>query len=371
VPLAAPWIGRSGGTAATILTLAGDRLPDWCDSYLAPPDAGDIFASRLWFDTTLAHALPPGAQPLLACREGAAVLPLLRHRGRIGSLTTAYSLEWRPLTGAAPAPGALREAGEAFGRWRRGRRPARLEAMAATPELEAMLAGLARTGITVQRYDHFGNWHAVLPQRSDWADYLAARPPALRTTIRRKLERARRDFRFDLADSPGAALEAGIAAYEAVRAQSWKPAEPAPMFDAALIRAAAAAGAVRLGVLRETGGLPVAAQYWLVSGARAWLLKLCHAEASRGASPGTVLTALMIRRLIEHDAARELDFGRGDDAYKQLWVEMRRQRIGVELAHVAHPSGLLAILRHRVARRYRDHRASGLAVPPPSALPST
>ena len=54
---------------------------------------------------------------------------------------------------------------------------------------------------------------------------------------------------FAPAAAPGPALEAAIAAYEAVRAASWKPHEPFPNFDAQLMRALAAAGALRLGVL--------------------------------------------------------------------------------------------------------------------------
>jgi CelD/BcsL family acetyltransferase involved in cellulose biosynthesis len=172
----------------------------------------------------------------------------------------------------------------------------------------------------------------------------------LRTTITRKLARAARGLRFDLIDAPGPELETGIAAYETVRAASWKPHEPFPAFDAALLRAAAGAGVLRLGVLRQaTDSQPVAAQYWVLDdgGRRATVLKLAHAEAARAASPGTVLTAMMILHLLER-GVQELDFGRGDDDYKRLWVGSRRQRIGLVLADPLHPAGLLAIARQRV-----------------------
>jgi CelD/BcsL family acetyltransferase involved in cellulose biosynthesis len=58
-----------------------------------------------------------------------------------------------------------------------------------------------------------------------------------------------------------------------------------------------------------------------------------------------VLTALMIRRLIEEDGVRVLDFGRGDDPYKRLWVGSRRQRIGLVLADPLSPLGLAALGR--------------------------
>ena len=99
------------------------------------------------------------------------------------------------------------------------------------------------------------------------------------------------------------------------------------------MRATAAGGRLRLGVLRRgVDGVAVAAQYWVLGGGQAWLLKLAHAEESRAASPGPALTALMVRHLLERDGVRALDFGRGDDPYKRLWVGQRRQRMGLVLA---------------------------------------
>ena len=345
-----------------LVPITQGRLPDDCDAWLAEPGDGDVFATRLWYDTLIAHAVPPTAQPLLArFGQGAGLLPLLRQGGRLQSMTSPYTLEWRPLL----APGMANAAGNALGGWLRHRPPLRFEAMIA--DLDTFLSAAASRGIVAQHYAHFGNWHEELCQGADWESYLAARPPALRTTVQRKLARARRDFRFELIDGP-AALPPAISAYEAVRAESWKPAEPFPDFDAALLRAAAPHGLVRLGILRDAvDGRPVAAQYWLVSGRKAWLLKLCHSEARRAASPGTALTAMMIRHLLQHDAASTLDFGRGDDVYKKLWVGARRQRNGVVLAHPWHPAGLLSVSRHRLGgwlRRARTYAPDGLATEP-------
>lgn len=352
-----------------LLPLArGEPLPAWCDRYLEPPGAGAFFAGRLWYETLIGHALPPGAEPVLALAGEAALLPLLRlPGGRLTSLATVYSLEWAPLPSLLPSLGAdaagLRTGGRALGRRLRGRAPVRLDALdPAAPGLAPLLEGLAAARLVPLRFEHFGNWHEALAPGTGWEAYLAARPPALRTTIRRKLARCEREMRFTLLTAPGAALEAGIAAYEAARAASWKPWEPFPAFDGALMRAAAAAGALRLGVLRmREGDRPVAAQYWVLDrgGSRALLLKLAHDEASRAASPGTALTALMVRHLLEEDRVGELDFGIGDDAYKQLWVGQRRQRIGVALADPLHPAGALELARHLAGGAVR--RLRGMA----------
>lgn len=347
--------------------LAGQALPRWCDRFLETQEAGDLFATRLWFDTLVGHALAPAARPVLGLcgRPGAVLLPLLAPRPGAGlaSLTGPYSLAWRPL----PAPGAdaaaVRAAGRDLARLLLRGPPLLLEALdPEDPSLAPLLSGLRAGGILPLRYDHFGNWHEALPPGTGWDAYLAGRPAALRTTIRRKLARCEREMTFERVATPGPALAAGIAAYEAVRAASWKPEEPFPDFDAALLHAAAGAGLLRLGLLRRRGdGAPVAAQYWVIDrgGARATILKLSHVEAERAASPGTALTALMIRGLLDEDGVTQLDFGRGDDPYKRLWVGRRRQRIGTVLADPLHPAGLAAIARQAAGalrRRIRPPR---------------
>ena len=111
---------------------------------------------------------------------------------------------------------------------------------------------------------------------------------------------------------------------------------------------------MRLGLLtlEET---PLAAQFWVVQDGCATVLKLAHDEASRALSPGTVLTALMIRHMLENEDVSSLDFGRGDDDYKKDWTSQRRQRIGFLLADPRSLRGGAAILRHvagMARRRY-------------------
>ncbi len=354
-------------TAARLLPLPHEGLPGWCDRFLDPPGCGDLFASRLWYDVTLAHALPAEVEPMLASTD-TVMLPLLRVGGRLRGLTTDYSLAWRPLIVPDAGAPALREAGRSLGRLLRFGPPVLLDALdPAAPGLEPLLEGLRMARLFPARFTHFGNWYEAFPPDLGWTAYLADRPPALRNTINRKLARAARELCLERIATPGPALEAGIAAYEDVRARSWKPWEPFPDFDGALMRALAAQRALRLGVLRETraGNRPVAAQYWALDRggaggrARALLLKLAHAEESRATSPGTALTAMMIRALIEEDGVRELDFGRGDDPYKRLWVSHRRQRVGYVLADPLHPAGLFALAR-QVASRARHRMLAGL-----------
>lgn len=331
-------------------------LPGWAEPLLDP---NAFWSGRIWYDTTLAHALPEGAEAGAAC-AGAVAVPLLQVGGALRSLTTPYTQDWRPLGLPGLDAAGWRAAGEGFGALLRFRPPVILEAIdPAGAWLAPFLAGLRASGIRAARFDHVGVWRETLREGQGWEDYLAGCPSALRHTVERKGKRAAREARFSLIATPGAALEAGIAAFHAVRAGSWKPDEPFPAFDAALMRAAAAAGALRLGVLtRVADDTPVAAQYWILDqgGTRATVPKLFHLETERAASPGTVLTAMMVRHLITEDRVRVLDFGRGDDAYKAHWVSDRVPLIGLVLADPRHPAGLAALARQAAGRLLRRIR---------------
>ena len=324
-----------------------DALPDDARALFA----GAPFQSRPeWWRSVEAAALPAGAAPhFVLCREAGrpvALLPLLADAGgRLSSLGTPYTVCWQPLVATDADAAGLARAGRALGRWCARWPLLRLDALdPAWPGLRPLLSGLRRAGYLAGRFDHFGNWSEAVAGVG-WAAYLAARPGALRETVRRKQARVERDpsLRLDCASTPGD-VEPAIAAYLGVYRRSWKVAEPFPDFDASLLRAAAGAGALRLGTLTREGET-IAAQYWIVREGSAMVLKLAHDEAHRALSPGTVLTAWMIRRLIETEAVRMLDFGRGDDPYKQLWTTCRRQRIGLLLARPWRPRGAAALAR--------------------------
>ncbi len=342
-------------------------LPPAASALLDAAGRANFFFGRAFLATVATHALEPGARACCALAwEGArpvGVLALQITGGRLASLTSPYTCLYAPALAADLSPAARRAVGFAFGRFARRWPVVRLDALDDDrADLADLLAGAAAAGVVRVRFRHFGNWHEAV---GSWQDYLNARPSMLRATIQRKLRRWERlpEAGFTLVDG-GEALEAGIAAFEQVYARSWKEPEPFPDFNAALMREAAAAGVLRLGVL-HLGATPIAAQFWLSEpGGRASVLKLAHDEAQQALSPGTVLTAMMIRHLIEADGARELDFGRGDDDYKKLWVGARRQRVGVLLINPRRPAGLATLARHALGRlRHAVRRRDTIAEP--------
>jgi hypothetical protein len=337
----------------------------------AVPD--DLFADQpfqltaAWWRCVLMAGLPTdGMARFLQADDAdrpAGLLPLLATPNDLTSLVTPYSCLFQPILAPGADPFAV---GQAFGRACAAHATLRLDALDPDwPAWPGLLAGLAAAGWRAAWFDSFGNWHDAAPH--GWDAYLDARSGPLRTTIRRKLPRAERDpaLHFTAARAP-AEVAAALADYDQVYARSWKPAEPYPAFNATLLVAAAACGRLRMGVLRHDT-TPIAAQYWIVDpqphgGATATVLKLAHDEAAKALSPGTVLTAWMIRALLA-EGVTTLDFGRGDDPYKQLWVNRRRQRKGLILARLWRWRGAVALARQALGgwqRRWKDRIQTGI-----------
>ena len=340
--------------AASGISVFGDltALPDAARALFDRAPHRDLFCGTAWYETVLACGMAAGAAPRFVVCGGAVVLlpmQVLAGGRDLASLTTLYTCRYQPLCDPGAGQPALTAAFAAFAAYCRAWPTVRLDALDAdAPWLPVLRAAAASAGLASRQFAHFGNWHEPVAGL-DWARYLAARQGQLRETIRRRLARAGREGgRFELVTG-GDALEPGIAAYETVYARSWKPAEPFPRFNAALMRATAGLGLLRLG-LYWRGDRPVAAQFWIVENGQATVLKLAHDETAKDLSPGTVLTARMLQYLLDQEHVSRIDFGRGDDPYKRLWAGERRQRIGVVLANPRHPRGLAFLGRHALGR---------------------
>jgi hypothetical protein len=98
-----------------------------------------------------------------------------------------------------------------------------------------------------------------------------------------------------------------------------------PAFLRAFAQGESTAGALRLG-LATIEGEPVAAQVWSVEAQTAFIHKLAHRPQASRASPGTLLTAALMRHVIDIDRVAHVDFGTGDDPYKADWMDDVRPR---------------------------------------------
>ena len=169
--------------------------------------------------------------------------------------------------------------------------------------------------------------------------YWASRNSRLRNTVERKeraLFRAHRAS-VEILESPAQTARA-IDLYQRVHAESWKEPEPYPNFIPSLIATGLDAGAVRVGILMVDDE-PVAAQLWIVWNRRATIFKLSYAEQFARFSPGSILTRHMMRDAFSRGGLAEIDFGCGDDPYKQEWLPERRQRWMITAYDPLSPAG--------------------------------
>lgn len=294
--------------------------------YVARRTSGDFVALPLKREarTGQAHALgnfytsayspiirSQAPEPLLA-----ALFRYLAHEEKVAGITLS------PLLGSSPAAGQLASA--------------------------LSLAGWK----AIHPYHCFSNWTHE-PGGTNYDAYLASRPARLQNTISRRTRQFLRDGRGELdLVTGGEGLEASIADFVAVYNRSWKQEEPFPEFVPALLRLAAGRGWLRLGIARHEG-TPIASQAWLVADGTAYIFKLAHDEAFRQLSPGTVLTARMMRHVIDTDRVQRIDFLSGDDDYKRDWMSARGECAGIAAYNPATLRGFAMIAARGVRSLFR------------------
>ncbi len=264
-----------------------------------------------WFDLLARHC--DGAVIVHAHHDGQeAALALTRKEGAWESLANWFTFTWRPLRYSPQALQALA---------RDLRRQACRVTMAPVPDEDGSASllenafGQAGWLVFRERCDE----NHVLPVRHrTFAEYWAARPGRMRTTLKRKAHKVDIEIltRFD---------DAAWSAYQVIYAESWKPHEERADILEDFARSEGAAGRLRLGIARADG-VPIAAQFWTVENSIAYIHKLAHAEGARPLSAGTTLSAALFAHAIDTDRVELIDFGTGSDAYKRDWMEQVRPR---------------------------------------------
>ncbi len=293
-----------------------------------------------WWQGLVSHC---GIDPLLAVAQHGddrAVLALSASEGRIEALANWYSFHARPVV----SKGADRS----------------LLLRAIAEDLTSRTGALSLSGLpaedgsaqdTAKAFRKAG-WlvfseacdlnHVLQLNGRSYAEYLAARPGQLRTTLKRKAGK----LTCEVLESFDPAI---WAEYEAVYAASWKPIEGSPEFLREFAQAESVAGRLRLGIAR-LDGKAIAAQLWTVEGETAFIHKLAYFADAAALSPGSVLSAALFAHVIDRDRVVLIDFGTGDDGYKRDWMEEVRPRYRLDMFRAGKPGNWPAIAR-LLARR--------------------
>lgn len=302
---------------------------------LRAPVADAPFDRLEWWQGLEVHC---AISPLIAVASTGpyrAVLPLRRVGRRIEALANWYTFRNRPIFSAGADQQALLAALAAD----LAKQAPHIELTRVSEELgeaSALATAFKATGWLV--YQAACDINHVLPLAGrSYAEYLASRPGAVRTTLKRKAGKV--TVQIETAFNP-----ASWAAYEAIYAHSWKPEEGAPAFLRAFAEAEGRAGRLRLG-LAFADDVPVAAQFWTVEGGTAFIHKLAHTQESRSLSPGTTLSAALFEHVIDQDKVALVDFGTGDNPYKRDWMDAVRPRYKLTMLRRGSPGNWPLIAR--------------------------
>ena len=215
---------------------------------------------------------------------------------------------------------------------------------------DTLKAAMKHAGLVPFDYFCFGNWY--LPVQAGAEQYLASRPGEVRNTLRRMGKKfAAAGGRFEVVTAPDQAQEAA-STFTGVYRTSWKQPEPHENFIPGLTALCAQQGWLRMG-LAMVGTQVVAAQLWIVASRKANIYKLAYDPAFRHLSPGSLLTAHLMRHVIDIDQVEEIDYLTGDDAYKNQWMSHRRERRGLIAYNPRTAGGLAALVRESCARRLK------------------
>ncbi len=318
----------------------------------------DVEFGASWFANLVDQVFPePGRAVFYVLRRQGAVraaLPLLRVRKRLGvelhSLSNFYTSRWRALGDAE----ALAELLRRVRLQERGLSALRLDCLDdGTPATLALLAAAEQAGFSRHTHFRFKNWW--LDTLPDWAAYLASRKGKQRSDLKRMLAKLQEHGGALSICRGGDELEQALADYLAVYATSWKHAEPFEGFIPGLVRLAAARGWLRLGRV-HLDGRAIAAQIWFVHAGRACIFKVAYDEAFKAYSPGSLCTAHLMQSVMQDDGVGLVDYLIGDDAYKRLWMNQCRDRIGLLAFNLHHPLGWWGALRETLAERTKPWR---------------
>jgi hypothetical protein len=332
------------------------------------PQTPAFDSSLQWFKVLFEHGLAGDFVPriyVIRSAQGAvlAIIPCYadRRTRNVLSLTSFYTIRFGiggPLTNRL-----AQSVSESFAAYLAAETPAWVcvnfrYLQEGCPLTVALSRAFARHGLVVNEYFQYENWFADT-KGLRFADFYRNRPSQLRNTIGRKEKRLCSTHAVEIRLVHGSSdrLESSIDDFVTVYQNSWKRPEPFPRFIPELIRSAADAGVLRLGLL-YVDGVPAAGQLWLTSDRRAVIYKLAYDEHFKEHSVGSILSTALFRSALDEDGVDEIDYGVGSESYKRDWMTGVRRLVGLEMNNVRTIRGMARAIRNMAAHYVRRARSS-------------
>jgi len=342
------------------------QLPSHCQELLAEVEHANFFYGSGWFENFSRNTIDPSAQTHIytvedntAKPKARAVLFMRSSAGQAGSLferkfcgsNSISSMTAHQTLSFAPA---IRETDDQYSevistmigsicKDERAWDVIDLNFLDPNSRVyKALIQALKSFGLSIHEY----YWRACIYEdvsNKTYADYLTSRSKARKRTHlykQRKLEKTGKT-RFEIITGDEN-LDCGIQAYEHVLANSWQGAEPFPNHAAGLIRSAAKANTLRLG-LYYIENTPVATQLWIVTSGRATICKLYYDSKYNKESVGAIITMRMFQYAIDTEKVHTIDFGVGDEPAKNYWLHEEKSICGIVAFNNRSLRGLMSL----------------------------
>ncbi len=212
---------------------------------------------------------------------------------------------------------------------------------------------LLNSGFWVQCYDNSFNRFEDTKGLSFEA-YFAGRSSNHRYNVRRRQRNLEKAGKVEVdiysGDASQMELQRGIEGYILGTVESWQSSSSMVSRQMlSMIRLAAQSGCVRLGVIKLDGRC-IAGQFWLVSSGIAHCMRLAYHADYKKLAPGVVLTSHMLAHVLDEDHVGEIDFGLGEDDYKEKWMKNSRDYSGFMVFNPSTRRGLFFAAKHIVGR---------------------
>ncbi|MGH1536638.1 MAG: GNAT family N-acetyltransferase [Gammaproteobacteria bacterium] len=316
------------------------QLPESADILFTEAEQESVFFSRIWLENLTTYALAENQSLQLACvledESILAILPLIKNpQGDLSSLSNNFTSLYSLLISNNNQQNSI------FICLADGLSQISMQSILFEPidtndgNVIRLQQCMESCGFKSYPYFRFYNWIHPLKEQS-FDEYMAERPASLRNTIRRKQGKLKREHGYDIRlykndDVDQSLIHKALVDYQTIYKASWKSNEFFSDFTPALVKSLSRKGWLRLAIL-YTNNQPIAAQIWFVVHRKASIYRLVYDENWKQYSPGSILTEHLMRHVIDSDKVSVIDYLTGNERYKQDWMTVRNERIGIRFA---------------------------------------
>jgi CelD/BcsL family acetyltransferase involved in cellulose biosynthesis len=188
---------------------------------------------------------------------------------------------------------------------------------------------IKQSALANREYACFGNWYLDKINFSG-DEYIRTRTSNIRNNIKRYRKKLEKMGKLELKTTSDEETDTILHFHYTVREKSWKYKDRHYSFHRDLAGLAKQKGWLRSGFL-FLNDVPIASQLWIVCNRVAYIHSLNFDETYRKFIPGVILSAEMMKYVIDIDRVVEVDYLRGDEPYKKDWTPNRRERKGITI----------------------------------------